>query len=931
VTILAAGLIVLSAAAAYHNSFAGTFAYDDKGGIVDNPTIRRLWPPGLVLSPPCNGETVGGRPLLNLSLAINYALGGLNVWGYHATNLAIHAAAALLLFGILRRTLLMPTLRDRFGKVATPLALASTVLWTVHPLQTESVTYIVQRAESLAGFFYLLTLYCVIRGAGSSGTVPFFAADDAGQNRFGGGEKGDSPPGGEKGDCTPWSPWYAAAVLACLLGMACKEILITAPLVVLLYDRTFLAGSFGEAWRQRWGLYLGLAATWGLLAYLVFSTGLIARQSEFGAPDPLSYARSEPGVILYYLRLSLWPGPLCMSYEWPVAKTLGEILPGMIVVGLLLAATMWGLTRRKAWGFLGAWFFMVLAPTSSIMPLNQLAHEHRMYLSLAAVAVLVVAGGYAVWDRLLPRPAGQGGRSPFSLVEVAKKGTVPAAKKGTVPGHATLLRWVPPAGLCAVVIVALGWTTVVRNTDYRSSLAIWLDMVRKRPDSTLAHNNLGNALFDAGRVQEAIEHYQQAFHLGRDRVATHNNLGLALAALGKIDEAIEHYHQALRLKPDDATTHSNLGLALATLGKTDEAIAHYREALRINPDHAGAHNNLGNALVEVGRVNEAIEHYRNTLQVNPDFAEAHNNLGNALAKLGQTNEAIEQYRQALRLKPGYADAHYTLGIALVGLGRTDEAIDHLNQALRLKPDFAAAHNTLGVVLGDLGRTDEATEQLNQALRFKADYAEAHSNLANVLIRAGRIDEAIEHYREALRLRPGNAEFHYNLGIALAKLSRIDVAIEHCREAVRLKPDFVDAQYYLGLALVAAGRSSEAIAHCRQCLQRLPNSVRILNQLAWLLAINDPAQGGDPAQAVDLAERALKLAGGENAQSLDTLAAAYAAAGRFPEAVAAAERAAELARATGQAQLAEVIRDRLRQYRAGRPYRAVPRAAAQGNP
>jgi hypothetical protein len=419
--ILAAGVIVLSAVAAYHNSLAGPFIYDDVSAIVDNPTIRRLWPIGPVLSPPCSsGETVGGRPLLNLSLAVNYALAvkyaksGLQVRSYHVANLLIHVAAALLLLGILRRTFLLPMLHDRFGPAAVPLALAIALVWMLHPLQTESVTFIVQRAESLVGFFYLLTLYCVIRGAAATPwTVPFFAARKPVTGNDIAGEEGDRPP---------WSwVWYAAAVLASLLGMACKEVMVTASLIVLLYDRTFLAGSFAEAWRRRWGLYLGLAATWGLLAYLVFSTGLIGRRPEMGAPDAWGYVRSQPGVILHYLRLSLWPHPLCMNYEWPLADTLGEILPGAIVVGALLAAAAWGLWKRKAWGFLGAWFFLILAPSSSVLPLRQLAFEHRMYLSLAAVAVLAVAGGYSLWDWLLAVFAVQRGQSPGG-----KRGQPPA-------------------------------------------------------------------------------------------------------------------------------------------------------------------------------------------------------------------------------------------------------------------------------------------------------------------------------------------------------------------------------------------------------------------------------------------------------------------------------------------------------------------------
>ncbi len=240
---LAAGLLVLATAAAFSSSFAGAFVFDDEYAITENPSIRQLWPIWPTLSPPRHGETVTGRPLLNFSLAINYAISGEGVWSYHAANLAIHVLAALLLFGVVRRTLLLPTMRDRWGGAALPLALIIALLWAVHPLQTESVTYIVQRAESLMGLFYLLTLYCFIRGAGSARGVY----------------------------------WYVGSVSACLSGMAVKEVMISAPLIVLLYDRTFCAGSFRGALRHRDGYYLGLAGTWALLGWLVVSMGPLAR------------------------------------------------------------------------------------------------------------------------------------------------------------------------------------------------------------------------------------------------------------------------------------------------------------------------------------------------------------------------------------------------------------------------------------------------------------------------------------------------------------------------------------------------------------------------------------------------------------------------------------------------------------------------------
>ena len=367
-TLIAGGVIVLATVLAYRNSLNGPFIFDDKLAIVSNLTIRRLWPIWKPLCPPSHGETVTGRPLLNLSLAVNYAISGLNVWSYHVANLAIHILAAWLLFGILRRTFLLPSLGNSQIPAPTCLALAIAMLWAIHPLQTESVTYIVQRAESLVGMFYLLTLYCFIRGATSGG------------GRY----------------------WYAAAVLACLLGMASKEVMVSAPLMVLLYDRAFLAGSFREAWRRHYGVYLALASTWLLSGWLVVVAGSRGGTAGFGAGvSSWAYLCTQFGAIVHYLKLSVWPRPLLFDYGPDTVPITLAIIPNALFVGLLGLATLVALWRWPKIGFLGAWFFAILAPTLSIVPVaTQVVAEHRMYLPLAAVVIAVTLAGYLVFWKL---------------------------------------------------------------------------------------------------------------------------------------------------------------------------------------------------------------------------------------------------------------------------------------------------------------------------------------------------------------------------------------------------------------------------------------------------------------------------------------------------------------------------------------------------
>jgi tetratricopeptide (TPR) repeat protein len=265
--------------------------------------------------------------------------------------------------------------------------------------------------------------------------------------------------------------------------------------------------------------------------------------------------------------------------------------------------------------------------------------------------------------------------------------------------------------------------------------------------------NMGNALLRAGRVQEAIAHYEQALRIMPDYPTAYNDLGVALWQAGKVREAIGHYEKVLRIMPDYAEAHHNLGVALASQGKVAEAIAEYAAALRIKPDYAEAHHNLAIVLAGQGRVAEAITEYAAAVRIKPDYAEAHHNLGTVLAGQGRVAEAITEYRASLRIKPDNVEAHNNLGVALARQGNVAEAIAEFAAALRIKPDNVEAHNNLGVALASQGRVSEAIAEYAAAVRIKPDYAEAHCNLGLALAQTGKIAEAIAHYEQALRIKP----------------------------------------------------------------------------------------------------------------------------------------------------------------------------------
>jgi hypothetical protein len=431
-----AALLVLAAAAVYANSLSAPFIFDDEVAIVTNPAIRSLsgaW------SQPRN-TPLAGRPVAGLTFALNFAANEIDAAAYRATNISIHIACALLLFGLVRRTLALSALHARFRGAASDLAFAVALLWVVHPRTTDAVTYITQRTESLMALCYLITLYASLRGHRRSATA----------------------------DGRSTILWQAAAVAACAFGMGVKESMVTAPVVVALFDRVFLFDSFRAAIAVRWRLYAGLALTWLVLIVQLFT---VPRAGSAGFGTGVSvwiYFLNQSVMIVRYLRLSVWPSDLVINYGPPVPYALADVLPQAAVVVALLLLTVAAFRRTAAAGFLGAWVFITLAPSSSFVPIaTEVGAERRMYLPLMAVVTGIVVGLYgssAVRHRLSLR-----------LAAVA----------------------------LAVFATVFGVLTVKRNTEHQS----WMTLAQttsERWPTDVAHAAVGGELSRLRRDEEAL-------------------------------------------------------------------------------------------------------------------------------------------------------------------------------------------------------------------------------------------------------------------------------------------------------------------------------------------------------------------------------------------------------------------------------------------
>jgi Flp pilus assembly protein TadD len=636
--ILPIALLVAVGIAAYWNGLHAPFVWDDETAIVTNRTIRAVLPLSDPLLPPLE-TPMAGRPIANLSLALNYAIGGLDETGYHWWNLGVLIASALLLFGIVRRTLVESVAIKAAGlsgsltavglpKVvgttfmnnqgAETVALVSALVWLAHPLLSETVEYVTQRTESMMGLFFLLTLYAAIRARR--------ARESTG--------------------------WQIVSIASCALGMATKESMVVAPLAVLLYDRVFEFTSIGDALRARPVLYAGLAATWVELGVVMWrwprSTVGVA------AVSPWIYLLNQIQMIVRYVGLAIWPQSLVVDYGLPRWLTIGDVVPQALLLLLMLGGTIVALMRWPAIGFLGVLFFLTLAPTSSVVPIaSEVGSERRMYLPLAPLAVLAVSLTWLGLERLRAR----------------------------WPARSRTLAY---AGLCVAgaMVAALAVRTMLRNRDYATPMALWESVVARRPhgrarfalaseliaanrhdeatsqlreavrDYPDARAGLGTELFFQGRTAEAIDvldPFVRASPANPNRIPARLMLGQALLSQGRLDEGADQFKAVLGL--DASSSAANQGLATASRiraarfleqGNSVQALVPAREATRLGPGDAEAHNLLGVALASQGQYAEAAQEFQLTLRLNPKHPSASNNLERALAmaRRGQAPNTI---------------------------------------------------------------------------------------------------------------------------------------------------------------------------------------------------------------------------------------------------------------------------------------------------
>ena len=763
--IFSISLILIISIAIYSNTLKNGFVYDDEFTIVNNTLIKNFSNISKLFTKEyfTTSAEMSYRPVVTFTYFIDYSLYGIKPWGYHLTNLILHAMNGVILY-IFLTLFIQPSQSSIFKLLSPPLLIS--LLFITHPVLTEAVNAISFREDGLCFLFFIsaLILYISLKAQSSKLKATTFS--------------------------------YILSCLFYFLALLSKEMAITFPLIIILYEwvygkkielsPAFLSLQKGspqtspplQKGRVRVGYFFNpyiigyIAIT---IAYLCIRFYLFKNPIEETLHAWLLSERliTLPYLILKYIVLLI--APVSLSADYVIAPvqsliSLKFIIP-FIIVSVLVSVSVNSVRASKTQSpvtshqlpnppqspftkgglrgiiVFGIFFFLLtLLPVYNIIPITNPFTER--YLYLPSVGFVIIAG-LVIHGIFTPKIA-----SPI---------------RGEGGGEGWLLkrRNLYILTVSVLILSIYSFAVIQRNKIWADGYSLWSDTVIKMPESSKAHYSLGNAYNEQGRLNEAIEEFQTALRLTPDYVEAHNNLGVAYFKQGRLNEAIEEYHFILRFK--DLIEANNLG---------------------------DVYNNLGNVYNKQGLLDEAIKEYRMAISIKPDYTEAHNNLGVVYEKNGQFDEAIKEYRMAIKINPDLYEAYNNLGNIYINQEKLDEAIKEYLTALRLKPDYAYPYNNLGFVYYKQGRLDDAINKYLTAIRLKPDFAITYRNLGLVYIKQSKLDEAIDKFLTALKLNPDDAIAHYNLGLVYNMKGLKDRAIDELEFALSLKPDYIQAKQLL---------------------------------------------------------------------------------------------------------------------------------------
>lgn len=649
-------LMVILGFSIYSNTFHASFHLDDVNNIVENPPIWKLSDTGHLWA------HFPQRFVAYWSFALSYHFSKLNVLGYHLFNFLAHLFSSLFVFGLVSVMLKTPRLKGAIpAEHCELIAFFSGLIFLCHPVQTQAITYIVQRIASLAALFYLASVFFYLKARVDKKKV-----------------------------------YYLLALIAAVLAMFTKEIAYTLPFALLLFELSLMGAA-----RKNIGKKILAILPFFLLLLVVYlfcyhrdvQAGYIKDISIGSEMSRVDYLLTQFNVIRTYIRLLFVPLNQNLDYDYPTANSLMQ--PSTFASFLFLAAILFfavKIFKKQPLIALGIfWFFLTLSVESSIVPIADVIFEHRLYLPLFGFALLVPYGVYQ-W--------------------------FPDRKKFLI--------------ILSSIVLVLAVLTYLRNGVWKDEVTLWQDVIKKSPNKPRGYDNLGIALGQLGRYEEATENFEKVLKINPNSVNTRVSLGIRLAEEGKNEEAMKEFNEALKIQPEYYKTYNSFGIVMARKGNYEEAIRYYKQAIQMNPEYEKAYNNMGIAFRKSGKMEEAIESFKKAVSIQEDYAEAHVNLAACLMAQGKYDEALEHYRKALSIQADDAEAYNGMGVIYYNQGKIEDAIIQYAKALQKNPEHAEAHNNIGAAFAQIGDLNRAAAHFAEAVRLKPDYMAARQNLEAIL-------------------------------------------------------------------------------------------------------------------------------------------------------------------------------------------------------
>ncbi len=638
---------------AYLNSFHCSFHFDDITAFVNNPFIKNIHDLSNIWEYcPC-------RFITFLSLALNYHFGQLHVFGYHLFNLAVHVSAAFLVYWLALLTFSTPVMKEeKITRHANLISLLAGLVFVSHPVQTEAVTYIWQRAASMAALFYLASLCLYVRSRLLQGINSKY--------------------------------YYIGAVVTAIMAMFTKENVITLPLMIVLYEFSFFKVKQGIKY------FLPFLFTLLIIPVTMLLTHMgQARYQEFqnvvggsGGISPLQYLLTQGRVVVTYIRLVILPFNQNLEYDYPIFKSIFELplLASFLFLGAIFILTKRLFLKYRLVSFSILWFFLTLLPESSFLPQKDVIFEHRLYLPMVGYSLFLVSSGYYLI-----------GKKNFKAMVIGLAIIIVCYSMLTYQRNKV---WMDDRTLWGDVVSksprkAIGYNglglALYNKGDYEGAISNLKRAIEIDPKFENAYVNRANAYNREGNSSQAIVDFNKAIELNPRDADVYNDRGILYFHLGKNTQALADYNKALDLKPYDAHAYYNRGLVFYDQGNLVQSAADLNNAIEINPDHEEFYNNRGILNSRLGKAAEAMADFNRAIAINPNYAQAYNNRGILNFHQRKVSQAMADYNKAIEIDPNYADAYYNRGLGFYVQGDLIQAIADYSKVIHLDPKYEDAY------------------------------------------------------------------------------------------------------------------------------------------------------------------------------------------------------------------------------------------------